>query len=153
MYNDHEQWARIRYRILVERASRKQVTRESGISPNTVRKMLRERQPVPYGPREQVFPKLGPYLQTIQQMVSGEEQPGFSYREIYRYIREQGYTGTYDAVGNYIRSLKPTDRMLWEAAYDDTRTTPRRCGPCTRPSLRFKLTKPSSRSMSTVPSS
>jgi hypothetical protein len=85
MYNDHEQWARIRYRVLVERATQRQVARESGISPNTVRKMLRERQPVPYGPREQVFPKLGPYLQTIQQMVSGEEQPGFSYREKYTY--------------------------------------------------------------------
>jgi transposase len=126
MYNDHEQWARIRYRVLVERATQRQVARESGISPNTVRKMLRERQPVPYGPREQVFPKLGPYLQTIQQMVSGEEQPGFSYREIYRYIREQGFTGTYDAVGNYIRSLKPTDRMLWEAAYDEIGTLDRK---------------------------
>jgi transposase len=126
MYNDHEQWARIRYRVLVERATQRQVARESGISPNTVRKMLRERQPVPYGPREQVFPKLGPYLQTIQQMVSGEEQPGCSYREIYRYIREQGFTGTYDAVGNYIRSLKPTDRMLWEAAYDEIGTLDRK---------------------------
>ncbi|MBQ0819484.1 hypothetical protein KBI52_04505, partial [Microvirga sp. HBU67558] len=126
MYSDHEQWARIRYRVLVEGATQRQVARETGISPNMVRKMLRARQPVPYGPREQVFPKLGPYLQTIQQMLSDEEQPSFSYREIYRSIRDQGYTGTYDAVGNYIRSLKPTDRMLWEAAYDEVKTLDRK---------------------------
>lgn len=126
MYSDHEQWAQIRHRVLVERASRKQVARETGISPKTVRKMLRARQPVPYGPRQQVFPKLGPYLQTIQQMISDDEQPSLSYREIYRSIREQGFTGTYDAVGHYIRSLKPTDRMLWEATYDDIQTLDRR---------------------------
>lgn len=126
MYSDHEQWARIQYRVLVEGATQRQVARETGISPNTVRKMLRERQPVPYGPREQVFPKLGPYLQTIQQMVLRDEQPSLSYRAIYRSIREQGYTGTYDAVGNYIRSLKPTDRMLWEAAYDEIQALDRK---------------------------
>ncbi|WP_262300035.1 IS630 family transposase [Microvirga sesbaniae] len=65
-------------------------------------------------------------MQTVQQMVSGERQPSLSYREIYRSIREQGYTGTYDAVGNYIRSLKPTDRMLWEAAYEDIKTLDRK---------------------------
>jgi transcriptional regulator with XRE-family HTH domain len=118
MYSDHEQWARIQYRVRVEGSTQRQVARETGISSNTVRKILRERQPVPYKPREQVFTKLGPYLQTIQLMALGEEQPSLSYRAIYRSFREQGYTGTYDAVGHYIRSLKPTDRMLWEAAYD-----------------------------------
>jgi predicted transcriptional regulator len=118
MYSDPEQWARIRYRVLVEGASQSQVARETGISPNTVRKMLHRRQPTPYGPRESVFPKLGHYLQTIRHMVASAERPGLSYREVYRPIRQQGFTGGYDTVRNYIRSLKPTDRMLWEAAYD-----------------------------------
>ncbi|MEZ0171150.1 IS630 family transposase [Microvirga sp. TS319] len=126
MYCDPEQWARIRYRVLVEGATQRQVARETGISPNTIRKMLRARQPVPYGPRERVFPKLGPYLPTIRQMLSSAEPPGSSYREIYRHLRTQGFTGTYDAVGNYIRSLKPTDRMLWEAAYDAIATLDRK---------------------------
>jgi transposase len=78
MYSDHEQWARIRYQVLVEGASRRQVARETGISMITIRKMLRERQPVPYGPREKVFPKLRPYLQTIQQMVSTAEGSSLS---------------------------------------------------------------------------
>lgn len=121
MYSDPEQWARIRYRVLVEGATQRQVARETGISMNTVRKMLRERQPVPYGPRERVFPKLGPYLQTIRQMASSAEHPDLSFREIYRHIRQQGFSGGYDTVRNYIRSLKPTDRMLWEAAYDEIR--------------------------------
>jgi len=126
MYSDQEQWAQIRYRVLVEGASQRQVARETGISPNMIRKMLRAKQPVPYGPRQQVFPKLGPYLQLIQRMVVDDVQPSLSYREIYRTIREQGYTGTYDAVGNYIRSLNPTDRMLWEAAYDTIQSLDRK---------------------------
>ncbi|WP_244610470.1 IS630 family transposase [Microvirga pakistanensis] len=118
MFSDPEQWARIRYRVLVEGVSRSQVARETGVSMNMVRKMLREKQPVAYGPREQVFPKLGPYLQTVRDMVLGAEPPMLSCREVYRSIRQQGFTGGYDTVRNYIRSLKPTDRMLWEATYD-----------------------------------
>lgn len=75
MYSDPEQWARIRYRVLVEGVTQRQVARETGISPNTVRKMLRKSQPVPYGPRERAFPKLGPYLKTIRQMVLSTDHP------------------------------------------------------------------------------
>jgi hypothetical protein len=35
VYSDPEQWARIRYRVLVEGASRRQVARETGVSRNT----------------------------------------------------------------------------------------------------------------------
>ena len=124
MYTNQDQWARIRHRVLVEGISRRQVARETGISMNTVRKMVREPQPVPYGPREKIFPKLGPYLQTVQQAIA--QHPKRSSREIFRYIQEQGYVGTYGALRNYIRSLEPTDRMLWEAAYDQIGTLTRK---------------------------
>jgi transposase len=51
MYRDVVQWSKIRHRILVKGDSRRQVARETGISTNTIDKMLAHRHPLPYRPR------------------------------------------------------------------------------------------------------
>jgi transposase len=51
MYRDRVQWTKIRRRILAEQIPIRQVVRETGISRKTVRKMLANRWPKPYGPR------------------------------------------------------------------------------------------------------
>jgi transposase len=130
MYSDTEQWLRIRHRILVEGISRKQVVRETGISMNTVRKMLAHPQPVPYGPTQRVYPKLGPYVDTIQRMlkdaVASHRLPRLSPREVFEHIRQQGFSGSYGTVRNYIGARKHKDRKVWEAAYDHIRLLDRR---------------------------
>ena len=60
MYRDAVQWSKIRHRILVKGDSRRQVARETGISTNTIDKMLAHRHPQPYGPRSHRYPRLGP---------------------------------------------------------------------------------------------
>ena len=45
MYRDVVQWSKIRHRILVKSDSRRQVARETGISTNTIDKMLAHRHP------------------------------------------------------------------------------------------------------------
>ena len=51
MYRDVAQWSSIRHRILQDGISIRQVVRETGISRKTVRKMLDQPLPKPYGPR------------------------------------------------------------------------------------------------------
>jgi hypothetical protein len=62
MYRDVVQWSKIRHRILVKGDSRRQVARETGISTNTIDKMLAHRHPQPYGPRSHRYPRLGPHM-------------------------------------------------------------------------------------------
>src|SRR4051794_32855054 len=69
MYRDVAQWAKIRRRILVEGVSQRQVARETGISPKTIRKMLAHPHPQPYGPRSRRYPKLGPHTASVRRMV------------------------------------------------------------------------------------
>jgi transposase len=92
--------------------------------------MLRYPQPVPYGPRERVSPKLGPYRTIIQQVlwqkVDLRGAPLLSARKIYEHIHAQGYSGSYGTARNYVATLKPTHRAFWEAAYDHIRTLDRR---------------------------
>jgi transposase len=130
MYSDTEQWLRIRHRILVEGISRKRVVRETGISMNTVRKMLAHPQPVPYGPRQRAYPRLGPYMDKIQQMLRNGEASyrvsQLSRREIFEHIRQQGFSGSYGTVRNYIGARMHRDRRVWEAAYDHIRSLDRR---------------------------
>jgi transposase len=51
MYRDRAQWTNIPRRILVQEIPIRQVVRETGISRKTIRKMLANRWPKPYGPR------------------------------------------------------------------------------------------------------
>ncbi len=54
MYRDNRQWAHVRRRILEKGVPKKQVARESGISRQTINKMLRHEHPPGYGPNRQI---------------------------------------------------------------------------------------------------
>ena len=69
MYRDVAQWLTIRDRILRKGISIRQVSRETGISDKTIRKMLDQTLPRPYGPRNHRYPKLGPYIASVQRML------------------------------------------------------------------------------------
>ena len=69
MYRDVAQWVNIRHRVLRKGVTIRQVVRETGIDQKTVRKMLDQALPKPYGPRLPRYPKLGPYTASIQRML------------------------------------------------------------------------------------
>ena len=100
MYRDVAQWSSIRRQILQDGVSIRQVARETGISPKTVRKMLDHPLPKPYGPRSRRYPKLGPHTASVQRMV-GENatlppSARISIKAIYEHIRDQeGFRGSY----------------------------------------------------------
>ena len=123
MYRDVAQWSSIRRRILQDGVSMRQVARETGISPETVRKMLDHPLPKPYGPRNRRYPKLGPHTASVQRMLweNATLPPSarISIKAIYERIRDQeGFQGSYGSVKDYARPLAPNTEYLWGCIYD-----------------------------------
>jgi transposase len=123
MYRDVAQWSSIRRRILRDGVSIRQVTRETGISPKTVRKMLDHPLPEPYKPRNRRYPKLGPHIASVQRMVEENAtlppSVRISIKAIYEHIRDQeGFRGSYQSVTDYARLRAPDTKCILEYAYD-----------------------------------
>src|SRR4051794_36268100 len=123
MHRDVAQWAKIRHRVLVEGVSRRQVVGETGISRTTIRKMLANPHPQPYGPRSHRYPKLGPHTASIRRMVQENATlppaARLSVKAMYERIRDQeGFRGSYGAVKDYVRPIPRDEVCIWEYAYD-----------------------------------
>jgi transposase len=84
MYRDRTQWMKIRRRILVDEISIRQVVRETGISRKTIRKMLANRWPKPYGPRSPEDTKPQPIaLSSLRRDVGDLPELGELLRRLY----------------------------------------------------------------------
>src|ERR1035437_835508 len=121
MYRDAKQWRQIRRSILENGAPKKKISRETGISRKTINKILTHKDPPLYGPRRRNYPKLGPYIPRINQLLidKGSLSSNISIRDIVHLLRrEQGFSGSYDSVRNYVRHLTREDETAWERAYN-----------------------------------
>jgi transposase-like protein len=123
MYCDVAQWSSIRRQILQDGVSIRRVARETGINPKTVRKMLDQPLPKPYGPRGRKHPKLGPHIASVQRMVEENAtlppSARISIKTIYEHIRDQeGFRGSYQSVTDYARLRAPDTKSILEYTYD-----------------------------------
>ena len=123
MYNDVAQWNHIRHRILEAGTPKKQVCRETGISRPTINKMLTLERPSGYGPRPTHYPKLGPYISAIDQLldfsVSAVLPVDMTIKDIVERLRlSHGFSGSYDSVWNYVRRRVGAELSACERAYD-----------------------------------
>jgi transposase len=124
MYRDVAQWSTIRDRILRKGVSIRQVSRETGISYKTIRKMLDHTLPQQLRPRNRRYRKLGPHIGSVQRMLREDATlPAAARRSIkaiYKHIRDaEGFTGSYGSVSDYVRSIAAADKVcIWEYVYD-----------------------------------
>ena len=123
MYRDVAQWSDIRNQLLRKGASIRQVARETGVNPKTVRKMLDHPLPQPRAPAPPKYPKLGPHTASIRRMLrenSTLPPPArLSVKAIHERIRdEEGFRGSYGAVKDYARPIAPDSGCVWAYAYD-----------------------------------
>src|SRR5437763_1746360 len=124
MYRDVAQWSGIRDRVRAG-ASIRQVTRETGISRETIRKMLDHPLPQPQRPRSRRYPKLGPHAATIQRLLRENAtlppSARLSIKAIYERIRDiESFPGGYSSVRDYARLIapKPNEAHIWEYVHD-----------------------------------
>jgi hypothetical protein len=131
MYRDVVQWSKIRNRILVNGISRRQIVRETGISSKTVSKMLVHTHPQLPAQRRRNYSKLGPYTASIQRMLQENAtlppNAKFSVRAIYQRIRDdEGFSGGYNTVADYVRSMSRDEDCIWENIYEVLMTLDKR---------------------------
>jgi len=122
MHSDIGQWADIRRRILEKGIPKKQVSRETGISRQMIKKMLTHERPPGYGPRPPKYPKLGPYISVIDRLLHDTVFPlpaDLTIQDIVGYLRrEENYPGSYDSVWNYLRRRARVDQSTWGRVYE-----------------------------------
>lgn len=122
MFTDPSQWTRIRRSILEGRKSIRGVARETGMSRNTIRKIVENAKPVPFKPREKRFPKLGEHIDIIRQKIQKEGAfpgPPLSAMSVYReLLARYGYLGSYSAVRDFLRHEAAQRNDYWETTYD-----------------------------------
>ena len=107
-----ELYARVRRAVLVEGMSRRAAAREFGLARKTVNKMLEFSAPPGYQRQKPVRrPKLGPWQGVIDAILEDDKQRPRKQRHtakrIFERLRvEQGFTGGYTIVKDYVRMLK-----------------------------------------------
>lgn len=87
--------------------SKKRISKELGVSINTVRKYLRGEEDVRYGPRKQAAMLLDPYRDYIQKRLSDSHPRWIPATVIFREIQALGYEGQVSRLRAYMYQLKP----------------------------------------------
>lgn len=110
MYKDMEQWEAIRRRVLVEKVSKRQILRETGMHWKTLAKILKHSSPPGYrAAGERPKPKLGPFMARIGQILEEDrsvpKKQRHTARRVFERIREEGYTGGYTQVKEAVREV------------------------------------------------
>jgi transposase len=128
MYHDVAQWTMVRRKVLEEGVSRRQLTRQTGLSRNTIRKMLQHELPQPYKPRTPKHPALRQHTATLEAIATSSVftivPHQVSISEIYRYLkRHENYSASYGAVRDYLKyrfcARKAPNKILWEHLYEE----------------------------------
>ena len=118
VYADMEQWTEIRRRVLVEGVSRRQILRETGMHWRTLRKILHHSQPPGYRMEQpRPHPKLGPYLERIEQILKEDlslpRKQRHTAKRIFERLQEAGYDGGYTAVKEAVRKRRRTQQEVF----------------------------------------
>ena len=128
-----ELWAEIRRRILIERVSRRQVLRETGMHWKTLKKTLKHAAPPGY--RQGCVrskPRTGPYVERIRQIIKEDQalpkKQRHTAKRIYERLKAEGYAGSYVSVARRIRTDGCAARKA--ARRSDWRRSGRRCWRC-----------------------
>ena len=131
MHADPKIWADVRHRALVKGESIRSIARADGFSRNTVRKMLRQSQPVPFQRKsaQTLISGFEPLIDSI--MLENDARPQCERRSvaaIFRLLKaDYGYRGGYGSIHRYCRSVQAPlvsidVRIAGDAAQIDTLT-------------------------------
>jgi transposase len=97
-----ELWHEIHSRFKLKE-SKKAIARSTGLSVQTVRKILKQGKAKPYKRKKGKEGILSPYKDYIHQRLPAV---GYCARSIYEELSDKGYTGSYDTIKVYIRPLR-----------------------------------------------
>ena len=85
-------------------ASIREIARRTGLSRTTVRKLVRQPAPKPYGPRKAQPTKLEPFVPALEATLVA--RPGAPATRLFDHLRRQGYRGAYEALKRWVRAAR-----------------------------------------------
>jgi transposase len=108
---------KIRRRRLIHQDSISEIARDLGLSRNTVKKALRSGgEPFEYHRERQPRPRLGPYLEQLEQWLEAEQKLPVRERRtaqrLYEALQLEGYAGAVDSVRRYVRGHEARTRTV-----------------------------------------
>ena len=113
-----EWWRNIRLEVLRGETSKRAILRREGIHFETLKKILEH--PEPPGYRTNITrakPKIGPYLEQIEQIIEEDKHSPKKQRHtakrIYHRIKEMGYQGKYTQVKEAVREINRVKREVF----------------------------------------
>jgi len=118
VYTDMEWWRDIRLEVLRGETSKREILRREGIHFETLKKILEHSEPPGYRmDKARPKPKIGPYLEQIEQIIEEDKQYPKKQRHtaqrIYHRIKEMGYQGKYTQVKEAVREIKRVKREVF----------------------------------------
>jgi len=113
-----EQWNEIRHRVLVNKESKRQILRETGMHWKTLEKILTHSQPPGYRQKQaRGKPKLGGFEERIEQILQADQQMPKKQRHtakrIWERLREEGYPGGYTSVKERVRLFRQLNQEVF----------------------------------------
>jgi len=102
----------VRKLALVKCVPIREIVRRTGLSRNTIRKILRsDKTKFEYKREVTHSPILGDYIETIEKWLTEDQQVGRKYRRSARRMydilkQEHGYEGSYESVARHVRELR-----------------------------------------------
>ena len=118
MYTEMEWWRNIRLEVLRGETSKREILRREGIHFETLKKILAYPEPPGYRTEQaRPKPKIGPYLEQIEQIIEEDKQypkkQRHTAKRIYHRIKEMGYQGKYTQVKEAVREIKRVKREVF----------------------------------------
>jgi len=118
VYREMKRWAEIRYSVLREEKSKREVLRETGMHWTTLEKILQHTEPPGYRlSKERPKPKIGPFLDRIADILESDKQVPKKQRHtakrLYERIKEEGYRGGYTQVKEAVSRIKRHSREVF----------------------------------------
>jgi transposase len=113
-----EWWRNIRLEVLRGETSKREILRREGIHFETLKKILEHSEPPGYRMNKaRPKPKIGPYLEQIEQIIEEDKQypkkQRHTAKRIYHRIKEMGYQGKYTQVKEAVREIKRVKREVF----------------------------------------
>jgi hypothetical protein len=133
MYRDPIQWASIRKKVLSKKISIRGICRETGISRNTIKKILANPSPPIRKRREFSLPALGPHVATVRRLVAENDTlpptARLSIKAIFdQIVKTEGFSGGYSTVKDFVSKHNSPRECIWSFAYDMVTTLDRSKG-------------------------
>jgi transposase len=111
-------WTRIRLEVLRGESSKREILRREGIHWETLKKILEHSEPPGYRIKQaRPKPKIGPYLDRIDQIIKNDKElpkkQRHTAKRIYERITEIGYEGKYTQVKKAVREIKRLNQEVF----------------------------------------